>query len=58
MTNAVAGGMDLFCRRHWRGLPEDLRDRLRWAVRESDDEMDVLAALESAYEYEDDPSGP
>lgn len=39
-------GHRVICRRHWRQLPADLRERVKWAV-ESEDEMDLYAALQA-----------
>lgn len=38
------------CRAHHKALPEDLRDRLRWAWREGDRE-DREAAMHAACDY-------
>lgn len=43
-----------FCRRHWYALPEDIRERVRWAMDEDDGDglgMELAAALEAAVEH-------
>jgi len=39
-----------FCHAHWHALPEDLQDRLSWAVSENDS-TEWRAALNAAREY-------
>lgn len=40
-----------FCRRHWYALPDDIKERIRWAMQEDEDgeaEMELASALEAA----------
>lgn len=50
MLKPTKGGGNL-CRRHWFALPEDVRERIRWAVQEAEDDdsgMELASALEAA----------
>ena len=52
-TCAIQGCVEVarpqLCREHFEALPDDVQDRLRWALAEGDD-MDVAAALRAAEE--------
>lgn len=37
-----------FCIAHWALIPEDLHERLRYGVEDSDDRMDFQAAIQAA----------
>lgn len=50
MLKPTKGGGNL-CRRHWFALPDDVRERIRWAVQEAEDDdsgMELASALEAA----------
>lgn len=44
-----ADAKPLICRGHFARLPDDLKERMRWAIREGD-EMDRVAAVHAAEE--------
>jgi hypothetical protein len=41
-----AASLGHFCSHHWRKLPQDLRERVRWA--KDEDDIDLEAALDAA----------